>query len=168
MPFTSVRCSQIEKKLLRAIKATTPDYYLTMAWSLITIGQVVTPRLKPFDELKINCCYLFTCDCSAQYVGETFRDITDRVREHGQISKNTEVSTHIHACPVYLSARTEFNKSSGLSECKSKFTYLMDHFEVLGSNLQYYDRMFFESIEIKVRQPLLNKQTLSIRKLNLF
>ena len=167
LPFTSKRCSQVERKLLLALKSVTPDYYLTFAWTLIRIGRVITPHLKPFDNHKINCCYEFKCECGSSYIGETSRDIKDRVTEHGQLSKNTEVSSHIHACQQYLSARTDFNMSSGLSETKSKFKFLMEHFSVLETNLNYHDRMFYESIEIAVHRPELNKQK-SVKKLNLF
>ena len=167
LPFTSKRCSQVERKIISAIKALTPDYHLNFAWSLITIGQVITPHLKPYDNRKINCCYVFKCECGSCYIGETSRDINDRVTEHGQLSKNTEVSNHIHACQPYLSARTVFNMSSGLSETKSKFKFLMEHFSVLETNLNYNDRMFYESIEIAVNRPELNKQK-SVKKLNLF
>ena len=57
LPYTSQRCSQVERKLLAAIKNITPDFHLNVAWSLIKIGKIITPRLKPFDDSKINCCY---------------------------------------------------------------------------------------------------------------
>ena len=44
------------------------------------------------------------------------------------------------------------------AEIKSKFNYLRSHFEVLGANLEYRERMIFEDIQIAIHKPKPNEQ----------
>ena len=62
LPYTSMRCSDVERKLTRAIKAVTPNYHVNFSWSLIKLGKVVTPRLKPALKAgsAMDTYYLFT------------------------------------------------------------------------------------------------------------
>ena len=171
LPFTSKRCSQIERKLVRVIKTITPEYYLCFAWTLIKIGQVVTPRLKPRPTSKFEstgCCYIFTCDCDQQYVGETSRRLKSRVSEHGRKSSNSGISNHIWSCDKYLHNRSNFITENNFSQCKGRFNYLLDHFDTLTSNLNFFDLVCYESIAIKKYRPTLNLKTDTVKPLKLF
>ena len=145
LPYTSKRCSQVERKLLRVIKAVTPEYHVNFAWSLIKIGRIVTPRLKPLDCPKIKLCYKFTCECKQIYIGETSRTLSARVSQH-EVDKKSAVYLHTLECPEYDAA---YLLKCTTRPVPSNIQFLTNHFQILATNLNYIDRITYEAIEIE-------------------
>ena len=145
LPYTSKRCSQVERKLIRAIKCVTPEYHVNFAWSLIKIGKIVTPRLKPLNCPKIHLCYKFTCDCEQIYIGETSRTLEARVKQH-DYDKKSSVFLHTQMCTEYI---TNYYRKCNTRPAPSDFQILTNHFKILATNLNYIDRITYEAIEIE-------------------
>ena len=171
LPYTSLRCSNVERGLVRALKSITPEYNLCFAWTLIKIGRVITPRLKTKISgatEQTGCCYVFTCNCGEQYVGETTRRLRIRIAEHGRKSSQSGIAKHIWSCSHYLHDKMEYIDASNLSECKGRKNFLIEHFQVLACNLKYFDLTCYESIAIKKYRPTLNLKTDTVKPLKLF
>ena len=103
--------------------------------------------------------FISECPCNeAVYIGETLRQVKNRISEHNSKSKSvkSEVASHILNCKPYQTAlKTEYpdlNRTTGLS-------FLRKHFSVLETNLtSYHNRQIAESLYICVEKPNLNIQ----------
>ena len=90
-------------------------------------------------------------------MGETKRRLDTRISEHGQKSRKTAVSDHIHSCPEYISKLDESHGDQ--LNPTVKFNFLKSHFKVLHQNLNRYNqRKTFEGVSIKMLKPKLNEQ----------
>jgi hypothetical protein len=169
LPFTSHRCENVSRKIIRALKKVTPKYKVNFAYQLCKVGQVVTPRLKSFEPLvdTINLIYQFTCDCSTQYIGETYRRLKTRAKEHGQPSRDSEISRHIfktkkeYACSEYEVALNSFLQSytGSATVAGQKQLFHLDHYKVVANGLSVLrQRKNVEAVKISKYQPVLNKQ----------
>ena len=100
--------------------------------------------------------YKFECDCSKTYIGETRRLLSTRAAEHGQRSRQTEISAHIFECKQY---EKQFNIDYLLPGVKERKLFLLKHFKVLSKGLQKYrDRTIMEALFIRMFKPDLNIQ----------
>ena len=156
--FTSERCLKVEKFIKNFIKKLTPEFRITFAWKSISLNNVVLPRLKrKISDIESNgLVYKFECDCKKTYIGETRRMLSTRASEHGQKSKNTEVSNHIFQCKEY---QKQFNIDYLLPGVKERKLFLLEHFSILSKGLQKYrDRTIMEALFIRMFKPGLNIQ----------
>ena len=99
-------------------------------------------EIKP-PILNQQCVvYSFTCDlCDSDYVGYTARHLHQRFVEH----KNSTIGKH------FLTAHED---TSPLKE---------SHFRILKRCPEKFDRLVYEMLFIKQRNPILNMHTDSIR-----
>ena len=82
--------------------------------------------------------------------------LSTRASEHGQKSKNTEVSNHIFQCKEY---QKQFNIDYLLPGVKERKLFLLKHFSILSKGLQKYrDRTIMEALFIRMFKPGLNIQ----------
>ena len=156
--FTSERCSKVEKFIKNFIKKLTPDFRVNFAWKSVSLNNIVLPRLKQkvSDMDSSGLIYKFKCDCSKTYIGETRRLLSSRAAEHGQKSRQTEISAHIFKCEKY---EKQFNIDYLLPGVKERKLFLFKHFEVLSKSLQKYrDRTIMEALFIRMFKPSLNIQ----------
>ena len=86
-----------------------------------------------------NAVYHLQCSaCPASYVGETRRNIADRMIEHGLSSSDSEVARHIFSNPDH--------------------TFNIDNPIILGCEQQRIKRLIKEALFIQKLRPSLNKQ----------
>jgi len=123
---------------------------------------------SPVPDLeKIGVTYKFDCLCEETYIGESKRQLQNRIKEHNQRSKQTAISNHIYGnslkhidpCPEYNSEiRNQFGSQPNPTE---KFSFIKNQFTILQKNLtNLHDRRTFEAVAITVNKPKLNAQVL--------
>ena len=159
LDYTSDRCDKVCRELLKIIKEVTPEYSLRVSWKLISVEQVILPRLKkrPDKLSTTGCVYKFSChaDCEdGHYFGETVRRLQNRISEH---FRSGPISEHIVSCEKYNSELIEvMGDSPALKERKLFFN---SHFTVVEKNLlNYSERVLVEGIYVTLFQPTLNDQ----------
>ena len=166
LPYTSFRCSQIASNLKRIFEKYTPNYRLKICFKTITLAKIILPRLKPYKPLLLtpNTVYLFTCVCSATYIGHSCRLLKNRIQEHGR-EEESHVFNHIFECVQYHeSLETRYCTDPNRTQLRS---HLYEHFTALSKNLpNYHERVAFEGLMITQMKPTLNKQ-LKFKKSNL-
>ena len=116
---------------------------------------------------KIGVTYKFDCQCQESYIGESKRQLQNRIKEDNQKSKQTAISNHIYGnslkkidpCPEYNSEiKNQFGAQPNPNQ---KFSFIKNHFSLLQNNLtNLHDRRTFEAIAITVNRPKLNAQVL--------
>ena len=138
---------------------------MNFAWKTYTLHNFITPRLKariePLD--RSGLVYKFECPCSESYVGETYRTLSTRIKEHNAPSRNSEIVSHISQCTKFIDEVKvlcpDLKRTTKLFHLKSKF-------RILEPNLtDYRNRILAESMHIILEKPTLNKQD-SFLKLN--
>ena len=149
------------------MKKLTKDFHLNFVWKQNSIKNIILPKLKPKTDptLKSSLVYHLKCDCEkADYIGETVRPLTTRVKEHARASCGSEVFNHIKNCQIYQSKAKQFlGKDFPHS---STYSYLINKFSVLKQNVPKYSvRCTVESLFISLLRPNLNKQTNYVKKL---
>ena len=169
IPFTATRCEKVGSKLIRLLKNNTPNYHINLSWKLEKIQKHFSHKLKmpvPILE-KIGVTYKFDCLCQDSYIGESKRQLQNRIKEHNQKSKQTAISNHIYGsviknitpCSEYNSEIT--NKFGDTPNPNQKFTFIQNRFTLLQNNLtNTCDRRTFEAVAITVNKPNLNAQVL--------
>ena len=164
--YTSFRCSQIATKIKNIIEKYTPNYRLKICFKTITLEKVILPRLKPYKPLLLtpNTVYLFTCTCSATYIGHTSRILKVRIQEHGRCEES-HIYDHIFSCVDYHnSLENRYRSDPNRTELRS---HLYEHFTALSASIpNWYERTAFEGLMITQMNPTLNVQ-LKFRKSNL-
>ena len=84
--FIDSRCQKIERKIKKHLTKITPNFFINFCWSSKTLESIILPRLKhqldPFS--KSGTVYQFTCQCGSSYIGESQRQLSKRIQEHGQ------------------------------------------------------------------------------------
>ena len=119
------------------------------------------------DLEKIGVTYKFDCLCQDSYIGESKRQLQNRIKEHNQKSKETAISNHIYGnslkkidpCSEFNSGIT--NQFGGTPNPSQKFTFIKNQFTLLQNNLtNLHERRTFEAIAITVHKPKLNAQVL--------
>ena len=169
IPFTANRCEKVISKLIHLLKTNTPSYHINIAWKLEKIQKIFSHKLKmPVPELeKIGVTYQFDCLCQESYIGESKRQLQNRIKEHNQKSKQTAISNHIYGnslkkidpCPEYNSEiKNQFGAQPNPNQ---KFSFITKQFSLLQNNLtNLHDRRTFEAVAITVNRPKLNAQVL--------
>ena len=103
-------------------------------------SQLVRPKDQTPALKKCGVIYELNCeDCEATYVGETSRSFETRIKEHRKLrGQTTAVGDHL--------------KDTGhkLAEDKSR---------VIAREQNFWPRKIHEAIEIRIRQPELNRDT---------
>jgi len=169
IPFTSNRCEKVASKLIRLLKTKTPDYHINIAWKLEKLQRFFSHKLKmPVPNLeKIGVTYKFDCLCQESYIGESKRQLQNRIKEHNQISKQTAISNHIYGNSLkHIEPCLEFNAGirnqfGAKPNPKQKFSFIEKQFKLLQNNLiNTRDRRTFEAVAITVHKPKLNAQVL--------
>ena len=136
---------------------------MTFAWKTTTPHNFIILRLKariePLD--RSGLVYKFECACSQSYVGETYRTLSTRIKEHNAPSRNSEIVSHISKCDKFLEEVKvqcpNLNRTTKLFHLKTKFS-------ILENNLSdYRNRILAESMHIILERPSLNKQDSFLR-----
>ena len=169
IPFTSNRREKVASKLIRLLKTNTPNYHINISWKLEKLQKFFSHKLKmPVTELeKIGVTYKFDCLCQESYIGESKRQLQNRIKEHNQKSKQTAISNHIYGnnlkniepCSEYNSEiRNQFGAQPNPHQ---KFTFIKKQFTLLQNNVtNTHDRRTFKAIAITIHKPKLNAQVL--------
>ena len=169
IPFTSNRCEKVASKLIRLLKTKTPNYHINIAWKLEKLQKFFSHKLKmPIPELeKIGVTYKFDCLCQESYIGESKRQLQNRIKEHNQKSKQTAISNHIYGNGLKnIVPCSEFNSEirnqfGGQPNPTQKFSFIKNKFKILQNNLtNTHDRRTFEAVAITIHKPKLNAQVL--------
>ena len=77
-------CDSLAKEIQKHLKSVTKDFHVNFACKTNTLKNFITPRLKTRIE-PLNCSGLvfkFEFTCSESYVGETYRTLSTRIKEH--------------------------------------------------------------------------------------
>ena len=54
LDYNSDRCDKVCRNLLKTIKEVTPEYSVRVSWKLISVDQVILPRLKKNGKTRHN------------------------------------------------------------------------------------------------------------------
>ena len=160
IPYTNERCSKVHENLLKIFEKYLPKYRIVISWRTIRLSSIITGRLKPRQNPQNSSAliYHFLCPCArADYIGETKRLLSQRVKEHASHSNQTEIGSHIHHCTTY---KKEYQKTHKYNQNpSSKTSFLRSHFKILARNqFDYWTRKFNEGFFIHLLSPNLNKQ----------
>ena len=87
--------------------------------------------------------YKFDCvsNPDLSYVGQTYRHLEERVREHLSDEKDSGIGTHVSTCPDCVSSNLGINNFQIIKRCRTAF-----------------DAKVFEAFYIQRLQPKLNVQ----------
>ena len=122
-------------------------------------GDLIALKQRLLQTEQIGCVYQFTCPCSAEYIGETKRQLRTRILEHGRkIKKNpSKVYEHISTCPVYT---YQLSQTLGESPTRNqRTTFLITFFKNLKTGItNYHNRKDLEAMYITINKPVLNEQ----------
>ena len=154
LSFTSKRCETISRKIIKCFKSITPEYRINLCWKNITLRQLICPRLKANEPIqnKIGVCYKFTCPCGQEYIGETIRRLSTRIKEHQRPQGTTAICHHIRECDEYKLIRLE--KCGPNPKAPERIRHHSSFFTILGSGLQsYIDRKSHEALQIFLADP---------------
>ena len=156
IPYTSDKVKKVSNELRKSLKAYLPDFNLHYAHKTITVRNTIIQNLCPKLDSRnsLNSVYMFTCDCGDRYIGET-ENLFNRVQDHQQPSKDTAIYNHTSQCPNFTE---NFNKSYVRNIFENRFEFLLGKFQILHKNLKYKERTQYEAIEIRLKNPVLNRQ----------
>mgnify|MGYP003710148817 CR=1 FL=1 len=154
LSFTSKRCEAISRKIIHCFKNITPDYKINFCWKNITLRQLICPRLKANEPIqnKIGVCYKFSCPCGQEYIGETIRRLSTRIKEHQRPQGTTAICHHIRECDKYKLERLE--KCGPNPKAPERIRHHSLFFTLLGTGLQsYINRTSHEALQIFLADP---------------
>lgn len=104
-------------------------------------------------DMCSNLVYEYKCHgCPATYIGETDRQLRQRIQEHNQISRKSSVLDHKMFCNK---RSTNVNRASEFKILKNKFG-------------NYKERVICEALLIRDLKPELNVQTDCIKLIKVF
>ena len=105
LSFTSNECETIGYEIVKILKEITPNYKINIAWRNEKLARFYSSRLKLSSNIfeKTGVLYRFSCvGCQSKYIGETKRQLQNRLKEHADENHNSAVSTHVYQCDGYL------------------------------------------------------------------
>ena len=152
LPFYGPISKEIEKKLQHILGNSFPH----TDFRLVSTNKQKLQNLFLFKDkvpkmLKSCVTYLFTCDCSKQYIGSTAVNFHTRMCQHLGISERTGKERKVK------------HSSAIRDHCEKEGHELnFDQFKIIGNTTYDEDVRLLEAIQIKVRQPTLNKQMESL------
>ena len=89
-------------------------------------------------------------------MGETYRTLYTRIKEHNAPSRKSEIISHISECPKF---NEEVQVHCPNLNRTTKLFLLRSKFRILEKNLtDYRNRILAESMHIILEKPTLNKQ----------
>ena len=136
---------------------------INIAYKSIPVSQLFSTNSKasiPYEETP-NICYQFICECSSSYIGHSDRSLIERMREHQQPSRMTNIFKHIRTCPEFLGKRNIYRSTNRkkLTSQERNFEYFKNHFKILQKSfLSTFERRKTEAFYIRVKRPDLNDQ----------
>ena len=152
LPYYGALSKEIEKKLNNLLQNTFPH----AEFRLVSTNKDRLQNLFPFKDkvpqvLKSCVTYMYTCDCSIQYIGSTAVNLHTRMSQHLGISERTGKPRKVK----HSSSIREHSESSG-------HTMTYENFKIIGNSNSSEDLRILEALQIKIRNPELNKQMESI------
>ena len=152
LPYYGPLNKEIDLKLEKLLQSSFPhiDFRL-VATNKVRLQNLFTFKDKLPKVLKSCVTYLYTCDCSLQYIGSTTANLHTRMSQHMGISERTGLER-------------KSKNSSSIREHSESSGHLMtfDNFKIIGNANTNEDLRILEAIQIKIRNPSLNKQMESI------
>ena len=137
LPFSSFA----QRKVRTLIKRYCSNLTIKLAFSSFKIKNLMKVKDSVPRSLRSCVVYKFMCEgCNSVYVGETYRHISARVREHLFTDKNSHVYTHLQ------SSKT------------CKYSCDKSCFKVIDSAKMYHQVKVKEALHIFWEGPSLNKQ----------
>ena len=154
LAFTSNECEQKGYDIAKMLKEITPNYHVNIAWSNEKLAKFYSTRLKLSTPSfnKIGILYKFECSgCSSKYIGETKRQLTNRIAEHGNEKHNSAISKHVYNCEKYKEKL--YREYSIEATQDQKIEFITRNFSIIQSNLSNYNRRkTVEALEIKLKK----------------
>ena len=147
LPYYGPLSKEIEKKLNSILQKSFPyAEFRLVATNKVKLQDLFRFKDKLPKMLKSGVTYLYTCDCSLQYIGSTAANLHTRLCQHLGISNRTgeELKVKQH------SSIREHSEESGHPMSFEKF-------EIIGNVSNSEDVRILEFIQIKIRNPTLNK-----------
>ena len=176
LPFTSLQCESVGYEIINIIKNVTPEFSINLSWKNEKLSRFYSYRLKhSIPNLnKIGTIYKFCCaSCQSVYIGETKRQLINRMSQHADPKHNSAISKHINEyCKKYQQSYREkygYDLTAEHPEAaKNRLEFIKGCFSVIHSNLSNLNlRKNCEAIYIKLENPFLNRQIFS-RKIKIF
>ena len=102
-------------------------------------------RLKSATPFPLSSCVVYKFDCVSDpdlsYVGQTYRHLEERVREHLTDEKDSGIGSHVATCPDCVRSNLGVDNFQVIKRCRTAF-----------------DAKVFEAFYIQRLQPKLNVQ----------
>ena len=127
--------------LLKKMKNIVPEFIVNISYKTVPVSNLFSTNSKasiPYEETP-NVCYFFKCECSSTYVGHSERPLIERMREHQQPCRMTNIFKQIRSCSDFLAKRNtnrQANAMKKLSIEKRNFEYFKSHFKILQKSFQ--------------------------------
>ena len=162
--YSSRNIEQYVYKLTNKITKFVPSFRVNVCFRSVKVTKLFSRHAKAETDIydRANCVYNYNCVCLEKYIGETERCLEARIREHQQISKQSNISLHIQNCPEFIQKSREFhnqNINEFTSFQKARYAMFKSRFSIIQQGFRYKKaRKKCEAYHIRIKRPKLNDQ----------
>ena len=161
------KCTKRLSKLMKREKKVVFKVFLeTTKLAFFTSNKDKTPFLS-----SSGVVYEYSCPgCAKSYVGKTNNTLFNRTSQHGWTQKDSSIFKHFGTCPEWqeLVGFLQMGGDVQVDQKELQITTVRENTKVVASEKNRLKLDFRESIEIKQRNPELNKGLKSCKDLALF
>ena len=128
---------KISCELVKILKEITPDYKINIALKYEKLAKFYLSILKCSTNIhdKTGVLYIFSCvGCRSNYIGETKRQLKNRLKEHADESHNSAVPKHVYQCEDYL---RKLHEKFAEPTANEKMEFIKSNFSIIEKNLTY-------------------------------
>jgi hypothetical protein len=144
--------------MAKYISSITPTFRLVNSWRCFRTRNITNQTIKsPPTTDPAGCVYLFTCSCEKRYVGETSKNLKERLLQHQQDSRESAIHNHRKICNDF---NVEFKQKLGANPTqRQRHEFFFDKFQILRKNIfNWTYRTYEEGIFITLLNPQINNQ----------
>ena len=173
-PYAGIKGEQLVKSLIRKMKRfLKKNVQFIVTYETKKLSYFCNNKDKIHDHQRHNIVYKITCPgCGKRYIGKTDCCLLIRFTEHATQS-DQPMYKHFLTCNHFKDLYGILNVELGdLDNDKPsndfKITSILDNYEIIGSNRNWSQLLFLESLCIKQQDPYINKGISASRELVIF
>ena len=121
LPYLGSIFHHIEKELHQYTKTHLPDYKLRFIHNTNKLKQQFLVKDRQRQLTRSNIVYRLNCSCGSFYIGQTRRNLVERLEEH-RSSPCSEVCYHLQSNPSH---KVDFHTPQILTSCLDKLKLLI-------------------------------------------
>lgn len=128
------------KNKAKRLKKIAKQYNFNMAFKKHkTIGNILSRNYKYNTSIEKGLIYSIKCECGDEYIGETSKELAERVKQHKYSIRTCDLNNGIAAHSINCSKRI-----------------LWEEAEILDWEANWYPRKIKESLWIQRNEPKMN------------